>query len=219
MKTIAVIGGSGFTGKQVIKEALKRGYKVKALARNASKILTQPNVEVIEGDATDAIALRQLIDGASAVVSTLGPSGINDSLKLANENAKSLLCYNATKALLPLLEDEGITQYLLMTGAGLIHPQDKNPWFLSFIFKKVAPLFLKDLLNDRHKELALLMDSDIDWTFIRCAKLVSAEQPAAYKAHPQKFQGGKISIQNIAKFYFDQIERPSFKKQAVYLAD
>ncbi|MCD7978160.1 MAG: NAD(P)H-binding protein [Tannerellaceae bacterium] len=38
MKQIVLIGASGFIGSAILKEALSRGYKVKAVVRNPEKV-------------------------------------------------------------------------------------------------------------------------------------------------------------------------------------
>ena len=51
MKAIAVLGANGRTGIEIVKQALEKGWVVKALVRDKQKIkLANPNLQVIEGN-------------------------------------------------------------------------------------------------------------------------------------------------------------------------
>lgn len=75
--TVAVTGATGFVGRHLVAELVRRGYRVHALARDASKAArTLPvdgsAVRVVEGDATDPLATAQLVAGADACVHLVG---------------------------------------------------------------------------------------------------------------------------------------------------
>jgi dihydroflavonol-4-reductase len=65
--TVAVTGGSGFTGAALIKRLLDEGYKVKALIRNPSTIPFNERLEIVLGDLGDKDALSKLVEGVDAV--------------------------------------------------------------------------------------------------------------------------------------------------------
>ena len=64
---IAIIGGSGYSGGNIAREALKRGWKVRSLSRNepADPI---DGVDYLTGSYTDADAVARLVDGQDALV-------------------------------------------------------------------------------------------------------------------------------------------------------
>jgi putative NADH-flavin reductase len=73
MKTIAVFGASGNTGKLFTEMALKDGYAVKALVRTPARLgLRYPNLQIIQGDITDFANVEETIRGTDAVVSLIG---------------------------------------------------------------------------------------------------------------------------------------------------
>ena len=98
VKTLALIGGTGRVGQQVITEAIERGYHLRVLARTPSKVKAHANVTVVQGNALSSESLDTLLQGANAVVSTLGPAGMNESIKVAKLSAKEMPCYNSTRA-------------------------------------------------------------------------------------------------------------------------
>lgn len=65
--TVAVTGGSGFTGAALIKRLLDEGYKVKALIRNPSTIPFNERLEIVLGDLGDKAVLEKLVDGVDTV--------------------------------------------------------------------------------------------------------------------------------------------------------
>lgn len=67
VRTVAVTGGSGFTGGALIRKLLAEGYVVRALARDPATIQSIDNLEVIPGSLGDRDALAQLVDGVDTV--------------------------------------------------------------------------------------------------------------------------------------------------------
>ncbi|MDA0909722.1 MAG: complex I NDUFA9 subunit family protein [Proteobacteria bacterium] len=76
--TIAVIGGSGFIGRQIVEKLARAGARLKILTRNADKAkFLRPmgapgQITLISGKATDDKALAQVLAGVDAVVNTVG---------------------------------------------------------------------------------------------------------------------------------------------------
>lgn len=66
---VAVTGATGFTGRRVVSELLRRGHEVVALVRPpAARLTPASGVRVIEGDMADARALGELMAGAQAFI-------------------------------------------------------------------------------------------------------------------------------------------------------
>lgn len=217
-QTLALIGATGRAGNQVVKEALERGYTLRILARNPDKVMKHDKITVIKGDALSKKSLNELLAGADAIVSTLGPAGINQSLKLAKESAKQWLCVNSTKLLLPIMEKHNIKRVLFTGGASLKTSQDKNSWFMRLLLNKVAPKILGEMCDDRQKEYQLLLDSNVDWTIARCGGITEDAGQNCLKTSIFKFQGGKVHPRQIAKFLIDNVNKSQYSKQAVYIA-
>ncbi len=73
---LVVLGATGRTGRLVVEQALAAGHTVTALVRSPQKLTTRnPNLRVVAGEATDAAAVSRALDGADAVISTLGGAG------------------------------------------------------------------------------------------------------------------------------------------------
>ncbi|MGF1696266.1 NAD(P)H-binding protein [Vibrio kyushuensis] len=219
METLAIIGGTGRVGQQVIQQALALGYKLNVLARDPNKVSIHKRVNVIKGDAKDLRALDALLHGASAVISTLGPAGMNTSVKLAKSSASDFISTNSTRSILPLMEKHGISRFVLCTGASLQHPDDKNSLLVRLLLTKLAPKILGDIWLDREQELELLTSSNVDFTIARAARLYDAQAKTPLKTSHSTFQGGNVSIHSLATFLVEQVKSDNYFGKAVYVAN
>jgi uncharacterized protein len=74
MSRITVIGGTGYAGSAIVAEAAARGHQVTALSRSLPDAPV-PDVNYVQGDATDEAALAAPVAGADVVVGALAPRG------------------------------------------------------------------------------------------------------------------------------------------------
>ena len=75
MKHVTVLGGSGFVGSAIVRQLSLAGYVVKVLTRrreDAKHIILLPNVDVLECNVMDDVALSKGIKGADAVINLIG---------------------------------------------------------------------------------------------------------------------------------------------------
>ena len=66
--TIALTGGTGHLGVNLIKELLNQGFHVSALIRHSSYPIIHENLTWIEGDLNNLTALDNLIDNCDAII-------------------------------------------------------------------------------------------------------------------------------------------------------
>jgi uncharacterized protein YbjT (DUF2867 family) len=70
---IAIIGATGGTGREVLRQALERGHQVTAHVRQAGSLTPQPGLNTVIGTLEDARTLRRALTGVDAVLCCLGP--------------------------------------------------------------------------------------------------------------------------------------------------
>ena len=76
--TIAVIGGTGFIGRQIVEVLARQGARIKILARNADRAkFLKPmgdvgQISITSGSALDDDALTRIIEGCDTVINTIG---------------------------------------------------------------------------------------------------------------------------------------------------
>lgn len=132
MATIALFGATGRTGQHLVKLAVDGGYKVRAMARNPSKLKTQhENLSVIEGDFTNKDAIKETVKGANYVISLAGGPENNSYPRLfINTFLKDLL--------LPTLEQEKSVKTFLSTSVMFSTKPDGSLPFMIKLFKPLC---------------------------------------------------------------------------------
>lgn len=86
---LAVTGGTGFVGSHLIDAATAAGHRVAALTRREQP--GREGVDWIGGDLDDRNALRQLVDGADAVVHVAGVITASDKAAFDKGNVEGTL--------------------------------------------------------------------------------------------------------------------------------
>ena len=77
-KTALVIGAAGGVGFETAKALIAHGWRVRALARDVSKIPALPGATLIAGDAMDGAAVMRAAAGADVIVHAANPPGYRD---------------------------------------------------------------------------------------------------------------------------------------------
>jgi 2-alkyl-3-oxoalkanoate reductase len=101
---VAVTGGTGFIGRQIIDRLMERGWPVRALARRHDSGLEATAATTIRGALEDEAALARLVEDATAVVHCAGATAAPDrkTFQLVNAAAAArLAAVTATAATRP----------------------------------------------------------------------------------------------------------------------
>lgn len=132
IKTICVLGGTGFVGRHLVARLANRGYSIKVLSRHPQRhreVEILPDVQLIGSDVHDVAALQQYFTGCDAVINLVGvlhefstqtfravhaelPSKVLDACRTAG--VKRLLHMSALHA----DAAQGPSQYLRTKGEG-----------------------------------------------------------------------------------------------------
>ncbi len=209
-RTVALLGGSGMVGGYLLREALARGYAVRALARTpASLDAYASRITIVPGDARDPDAVATLLRGSDLVISALGP---------VKSDGEAALTINttATGNVLQAMRDAGISRYTVVSGAGVVMPGDRRD-LLGWWIRALARVGLSDALRDKQAEYGLLAASDVDWMLVRCpliddqeflrVPLVSTQTPPAFR----------VRAGEVARFILSQDESLQFVREGPFL--
>ena len=198
---ILVLGATGGTGRQIVVQAVRRGYDVVALVRSPKKAQGLAGVRLIQGDARDDGALRTALEGRTAVVSALGTP--------ASPFRQVTLLSEATKALVAAMKAEEVDRLVAITGLGAGDSRGHG----GFVFDRlIFPALLRHVYADKDRQEALVRESGLDWTLVRPAVLNDKTARGTVRALTDltDFRGGTISRSDVATFVLDQVTDDRF---------
>ena len=170
--TLAVLGATGRTGRPLVEQALAAGHHVTALARTPSKLgLDHPALTVVQGDALNQADVARVVDGADAVLLTLGHA----------KGSPPDLMARAAQNVVAAMEETGVSRVVTETGAGVSDPKDPGglgPKIMGGIMRVVA----KNLLADSEAHVDAFRRSGLDWTAVRAPRLTNGPRTGDYQA-------------------------------------
>ena len=142
---IFVTGGSGFVGRNVIDELVRRGYAVNALARGDELDTRDGHVQTIRGDLFDVNALNAGMAGCDAAIHLVGI--------IAEKPAKGVtferIHHEGTRALVDAAKRSGVRCYVQMSALG------------------TRPGAVSGYHKTKYKAEELVRASGLEWTIIR----------------------------------------------------
>jgi uncharacterized protein YbjT (DUF2867 family) len=113
---ICVIGGGGFVGRHIVHQLAARGLRVRVPARNRERVkdlILLPTVDVVAADVHDPATLRELIEGAGAVINLVGV--LHDG---RGKNSFEQAHVELTRKVLAACAANGVKRYVQMSALG-----------------------------------------------------------------------------------------------------
>ena len=211
MSKIVVIGGTGYTGANVVREAASRGHQVVSVSRSEPR-------DPVEGVQYEVGPVGQLAErvvaGADAVVATLSPRGdmAGRLVEVYGELAR--------------LSAEVGARYLQVGGFSSLRPAPDQPRFV----EGEIPEEYRAEAREGEATRALLADSapeGLDWVFISPAGAYGAwapgERTGSYRVggdvalfDPEG--GSNISGPDFAAAIVDEIDAPAHSRAHIGVA-
>jgi putative NADH-flavin reductase len=204
---LALMGASGRIGSHVLAWALASGHQVTALARSPRSLPATAGLTVVTGDATDAGAVSEVVAGADAVLSALGPRGAKSASLLAH----------AGRNLVSAMDKADCKRLVCVSAAGAFIRTDPDTGFL---LKAILPRVLASQFADVRAMEAAIRASDLDWTLVRATRLVNTPLTGRYRVRPDypPRGGGKISRADVADFMAGVLTDSTWVRESPALA-
>jgi len=208
MATLLVIGASRGIGLETVQRALAAGHRVRAFARGAAAIdLPQPGLEKVAADALDATAVTAAIEGADAVIQSLG----------AGEKAApqviltgTTIFSRTTRILIDAMHATGVRRLVAVTGLGAGDSRGRG----GFLYDALAfPLLLKRIYDDKDVQEQMIRASGLEWTIVRPGLLTNGPLTSQARAlsEPADWRFGSVSRADVAAF----LVRETFERRFV----
>ena len=189
---VAIFGATGRIGGHVLNWAIDAGHDVHALARNAAALRPRDGLTVTGGDVLDPAVVAAVVSGADAVLSTLGPRGL-DGFRAAE------LLAPAASNIIEGMHKTGAHRLISVSAAGAFVTEDPD---MSWPVKQILPRIFARTYADVQRMEQVVRASDLDWTLVRPARLVNAPGTGEYRMRADYAPpgGGKIARADVAHF-------------------
>ena len=170
---IALIGATSRSGREIIRQGLAQGYRIKGLARTPAKLGVQhDNLELFQGDVRDQASLEAVLSGAEVVVCMVGyPTPADPTADIGPVDIYTVMARN----LIAAMQSEGNRRLIIASSTGVETrvPVDADPppaddltagwrWNARYLY------------NDMHEMEQIIAASGLDYILLRPGFLVQA---------------------------------------------
>jgi uncharacterized protein len=200
---VVVYGATGNSGSEIVKELLKRGHKVTAVARKVGSLKAADGLTVKTDDLSNVDTIAATIKGADAVVSAYAPP-MDDTDALIGVTEREIAA----------VKKAGSARLLVVGGAGLLEVAPG----VTLIKSGHLPAEYLPIATSHEKALAVLRRSDINWTYLSPgAYFVPGERTGKFRLGTKELIAdakgeSKITFADYAIALVDEIEKPAHER-------
>ena len=206
---VTIFGATGFSGQAILADSIKQGHEVTILVRDASKVqIKHNNLTVVEGNVLNPLTVASVLHHQEAVIQCLGVSGKGDG-------KPTTFISDATKIIVDEMQNQKIKRLIAMSNVGAGNSIAFQPWFFTKIILPYFMKWLKVIIEDKNRMEPIIMNSNLDWTIVRCPNIV--DKPAKGTCNATLDGKGlklSITLSDLSKFMVDQLKQTVFIKQA-----
>lgn len=202
---LVVLGATGATGLEIVREAVEHGHAVTAFVRSPERLRPfADQIKVTQGDLLNSEELVGVIRGHDAVVSGFGP-------RLPVAEADTHLLQQFATALTAAMQRAGVTRVVVESVAFLFKDAIIPP---AYVFGR---LLFPGIVADASAMEGIFRESSLDWTLVRPPELTDKPYTGKYRVregHLPAF-GFKISRADVADFMLKAVENHAASRKIV----
>lgn len=200
-----VLGATGGTGFEIVRQAIEHGHSVTAFVRSPERLKPFGNrITVKQGDLLNPAELAKAISGHDAILSGFGPR-----VPIAKTDAN--LLRNFATALTTAMNHSGVRRAVIVSTAFLFKDSIVPPTYL------FGRLFFPGVVVDASAMEQIFMQSGLDWTIVRPPQLTDKPFTGKYRVrtgHLPRF-GFNISRADVAHSFLKTVEDPTSIRKIV----
>lgn len=210
---IVVLGASGGTGREVVRQAENRGWNVKAQVRRINPIDSwQKGTSVLVGDPLDKQFVQQLVTGADAVIVALGIARKTRS-PFAPLTSPTDLTSQSVANVLAAMQKGAVRRIIYISAFGAGDSWRMIPWW-GRLFVRLSNV--RYSIDDHTRSESLMVASALDWTALRPMMLAEGDRDASAKRmQPGDSLMVKVPKSALAKFALDTVNDLTSLRKAV----
>ena len=197
---ITIIGASAGVGLQCTRLALAKGHEITTLSRRIVPLPDRQKLKMVQGSATKLNDVRTAVQGAEAVLVTLG---------VKSPFATTLFSDSARLLLQVLQETNASPTLLVLTGFGAGDSSGYNSLPMRLLFT----LLLKNVYADKSEQERLIAGGYSRWEIVRPGRLTNGAMTGHYRILDSLVDGmkvGAVSRSDVAHFMLAQAEHPTY---------
>jgi len=196
---LLVLGATGGTGLEIVRQAIEHGHSVTAFVRSPERLKPLADrVTVKQGDLLSSAELERVIIGHEAVVSGFGP-------RVPISKADANLLQRFAVALTAAMPHTEVRRVIVESVAFLFKDSIVPPAYL------LGRLFFPGTVRDASAMEQIFAESGLDWTIVRPPQLTDKPYTGKYRVRENRLPsfGFKISRADVADFMLKAVENRS----------
>ena len=206
---LVVLGATGGTGLELVKQALERGHWVTAFVRSPDRLRDfRDRIDIKQGNLLNSSELELAIQGHDAVLSGFGP-------RVPVAKADANLLEHFARALTSAIPDAGVRRVIVESVAFLFKDSIFPPAYL------LGRLFFPRTVADASAMERIFTNTDLDWTMVRPPELTDKPYTGKYRVregHLPRF-GLKVSRADVADLMIKLAENHGSIRRVVGIAN
>lgn len=214
MKTIALFGATGKTGKILLEKLIKKGYPVRVLVRNPAKLkINDPLLFVMQGNVFNEAEVYRCLDKSDVVINVIG------HVKGSPADLQTIAIRNILNGMSKL----GLTRLINLTGSGVKAEGDHPKWFdrlVVFGMRNLLGKAVRSRITDGENHVKLISKSNIEWTVVRAPVLLPGKAKGrTIIGMVGHIPGYSLTYEDLTDQIINILEDKSFVKQYPYITN
>lgn len=206
VSNVLIIGGTGGTGRQLLSQALERGYQVTALVRDPKRVnIEHKNLSIVQGDVLDPASVDAAVKGQDAIVSALGHKRFFYPTRNLSKGTTNIL--NS-------MDKHDVRKFVCQTSLGIGDSSGKMGVYYTLF---TIPLILPFYFWDKTRQERAIAASKTDWVIVRPGLLNNSSGRGKYRhgrAVGNLLSTVRVSRADVATFILDQLDEHQYSRAA-----
>jgi putative NADH-flavin reductase len=169
---LTIFGATGATGTGLTEQALAAGHDVTAVVRDPARLSVPAHAQmrVVTADVLDLASITAAIEGATAVITAVGPRG----------TGPTSIIRDSVHSIVQAMQKTGVRRLLEISGS-IVADDGESP-YLRYLIKPFARrTFLRHVCADMRAGEDEVRLSDLEWTILRPPALTGKPPRGTYR--------------------------------------
>jgi putative NADH-flavin reductase len=205
---LVVLGASGGVGRHLVARGVQAGHAVTVYARPSTTIDAGSRcVRVVRGDLADARALAGALEGADAVLSSVGMQRRDPRNPWSSSTSPADLCEGAARCIVAAMRATGVRRVVAVSAAGVADSAPRLNLVMRFF---LATTMIGAAYRDLARMEAVFAESGLDWLAPRPTRLTAGIAGADVRVVEAFGAMDAIAREDVARWMLDALLDPAW---------